>query len=159
MSDHTADEHAITELLRTVTEAWGRGDADAFGSAFTEDASYTTWLGSRYQGRSDIVESHRALFDGLLKGTRLADEIERIRFHGQDTAVLTTRGDTYKGKPPKRLSKVQTYLAVRTAEGGWRFAAFQNTKRRALMEALSLRLAPRTMPAAARAGAARRPGR
>ncbi|WP_460917032.1 SgcJ/EcaC family oxidoreductase [Plantactinospora veratri] len=60
----------------------------------------------------------------------MADEIERIRFLGPDTAVLTGRGDTYKGRRPRRLGKVQTYLLVREEDGRWRIAAFHNTKRR-----------------------------
>ncbi|MEW2383530.1 hypothetical protein AB0873_15760 [Micromonospora sp. NPDC047707] len=42
---------------------------------------------------------------------------------------------------------MQTYVLVRTADGGWRIAAFQNTKRKPLMEAVSFRFAPDLVPA------------
>lgn len=107
-------------------------------------------VATSYQGRRDIVESHRTLFAKYLKGTQLADEILDIRFLRPDVAVVTGRGDTYKGSRRKRLSKVQTYTLVREPDGRWRIAAFQNTKRNPLMEAVSFKTAPGTIPAARR---------
>jgi ketosteroid isomerase-like protein len=62
-------------------------------------------------------------------------------------AVLTGRGDTYKGPTPKKLRKVQTYVLVRQADGSWRIAAFHNTKRRPLLEAITFRSGPGLVPA------------
>ncbi|MGW8379092.1 SgcJ/EcaC family oxidoreductase [Streptomyces sp. ODS28] len=132
--------------VASLLEAWGRHDADAYGEVFTEDATYVTYVGTRYQGRRDIAESHRILFAKYLKGTRLAGEILDIRFPAADTAVVTSRGDTYKRARPKKLSKVQTYTLIREQGGRWRIAAFQNTKRKALMEAVSFRAAPGLIP-------------
>jgi len=56
--------------------------------------------------------------------------------------MVTSRGDTYKGSRPKKLTKIQTYAVVREADGQWRIAAFQNTKRKPLLEAISFRTAP-----------------
>ncbi|MEU6895427.1 SgcJ/EcaC family oxidoreductase [Streptomyces sp. NPDC046557] len=139
----SSEEHAaVRALLARLVGAWERHDAEAYGALFTEDASYTTYIGTVYQGRRDIVESHRALFTGFLKGTRPADEVVGVRFHGPDLAVVTGRGDTYKKREPKNLGKVQTYTLVRVCDGQWRIAAFHNTKRRPLMEAVSYKFAP-----------------
>lgn len=97
-----------------------------------------------------IVASHRTLFAKFLKGTRLADEIIGIRFPGPDTAVVTGRGDSYKGSRPRKLTKVQSYTLTRDPEGRWLIAAFQNTKRKPLMEALSFKAAPGLIPSARR---------
>ena len=148
--DTTADEHEVSAVIAALVEAWRRHDADAYGELFTADATYTTFLGTYYRGRRDIVESHRTLFSTFLKGTRLADEIVDIRFYGPDTAVVTGRGDTYKGKQPKKLGKAQTYTVVRGADGRWRIAAFHNTKARRLMEGISFKVAPGLVPAARR---------
>lgn len=66
------------------------------------------------------------------------------------TAVVTSRGDTYKGAPkkPEDLSKTQTYTMVRQDDGGWRIAAFHNTKRQTVMERISFLMAPDTKPQA-----------
>ncbi|MFI5527688.1 SgcJ/EcaC family oxidoreductase [Kitasatospora sp. NPDC051853] len=151
MTTHSTDRQAVTEVLARLADAWARHDADAYGAEFTEDAGYVTYVGTHYRGRSDIVASHRVLFAGFLKGTRLADELLDVRFPAPGLAVVTSRGDTYKGSSPKgRLTKVQTYTLVRESGGRWRVAAFQNTKRRPLLEAFSFRAAPGLVPSARR---------
>ncbi|GIE88276.1 SgcJ/EcaC family oxidoreductase [Actinoplanes regularis] len=143
--DRTADLRAIDDVLAAVARAWDAADADSYGRCFTADASYVTFVGTAYQGRADITESHRALFKAFTKGTRMESETVRVTFLGPDTAVVIGRGDTVKGRRPA-LSKVQTYTLVREADG-WRIAAFHNTKRRPLMEAIQFRFAPSTRPA------------
>ncbi|MGW0766645.1 SgcJ/EcaC family oxidoreductase [Streptomyces sp. NPDC002676] len=150
MSTTTTDVAAITSVLDELVAAWERHDADAYGSLFTEDATYVTFVGTFYRGRRDIVESHRALFGAFLKGTKLADEVLDIRFPAPDLAVVNGRGDTYKGKRPRKLSKIQTYTLVRRPDGEWRIAAFHNTKRKPLMESISYRFAPALIPSAQR---------
>ncbi|WP_410585414.1 SgcJ/EcaC family oxidoreductase [Amycolatopsis sp. lyj-108] len=145
------DKAAITAVMAEMNRAWARNDADAYGALFTQDATYVTFVGTYYSGRADIVECHRALFAKFLKNTKLAGEITDIRFYGPDTAVVNGRGDTYKGAAAPRsskLSKVQTCTFVREADGQWRVAAFQNTQRKALLEAISFKTAPGTIPAA-----------
>ncbi|MEV4003585.1 SgcJ/EcaC family oxidoreductase [Actinomadura sp. NPDC049753] len=147
----TADAHRqVCATLSAMTDAWGRSDAEAYGKAFTQDATYTTFVGSHYQGRRDITEGHRALFGGFLKGTKLADSYLGIRFYGPTVAIVTTRGDTYEGKPkkPGELSKTQTYTLIRQDDGQWRIAAFHNTKRQRVMERISFLFDAGTKPAA-----------
>ncbi|MDI1461327.1 SgcJ/EcaC family oxidoreductase [Catellatospora sp. KI3] len=148
-TDRTADRDAVSAVLDAISRAWDAADADAFGRAFTEDASYITFVGTEYRGRADITESHRALFRAFTKGTRLIGEITSLRFPGPDTAVAVGRGDTYKRRPPAEPSKIQTFVLVRQPDG-WRVAAFHNTRRRPLMEAMQFRFAPATRPLAAR---------
>ncbi len=143
--DRTADLAAIQQLLDGIVRAWDAADADAFGRAFTADASYVTFVGTHYRGRADITESHRALFQAFTKGTRMASETVGTTFLSPDTAVVVGRGDTFKGRRPA-LSKIQTYVLVREP-GGWRVAAFHNTRRRGLMERIQFRFAPGTRPA------------
>ncbi|MFD7669172.1 SgcJ/EcaC family oxidoreductase [Streptomyces sp. NPDC059788] len=144
----TDDRNAVLAVITSLIDAWRRHDADAYGAQFTDDATYVTFVGTYYRGRRDIVESHRTLFAKFLKGTQLADEILDVRFYGPDTAVVTGRGDSYKGNRPKKLTKVQTYTLIREAGGRWRIAAFQNTKTKPLMEAISFKTAPGLVPAA-----------
>lgn len=146
MRDHD-DRTAVLGVIDRLVEAWGRHDADAYGACFTADATYVTYVGTCYQGRDEIAESHRTLWARFLAGTRLADEVRDVRFPAPGTAVVTGRGDTYKGRRPGRLHKVQTYVLVREADGEWRIAAFQNTRRRPLLEAVSFRSAPGLVPA------------
>ncbi|HET6634868.1 MAG TPA: SgcJ/EcaC family oxidoreductase [Streptomyces sp.] len=147
---HGEDITAVKAVLQGLVDAWGRGDAEAYGAMFTEDAGYTTFVGTFYQGRRDIVNSHRILFAKFLHGTQLADEIVDISFPSPGVAVVNGRGDTYKGERPDKLTKVQTYTLVRQEDGQWRIAAFHNTKRKPLLESLSYRFAPGLRPGAGR---------
>ncbi|WP_331737864.1 SgcJ/EcaC family oxidoreductase [Streptomyces sp. NBC_01276] len=147
-SNSFGDRDAVCGVLSSLAAAWGAADADAYGALFTQDATYTTYVGTHYQGRADITEAHRALFDGFVKGTKLADSILGIRFLGPDAAVVTSRGDTYTGGRPGELSKVQTYTLTRESDGQWRIAAFQNTQRQPVMEKVSFLLSPGTVPGA-----------
>ncbi len=142
-------EAAIRQLLARLEDAWARGDGKAYGAEFTADATYVTFVGTVYRGAAEIGAAHQVLFDKFLRGTKLAGHLEEIRFVSDGVAVVASRGDVYKGhRPPARLGKVQTYTVVREADGQWRVAAFHNTKRRRLLEAISFRFAPQTAPAA-----------
>ncbi|WP_147943287.1 SgcJ/EcaC family oxidoreductase [Microbispora hainanensis] len=143
----TPEVAAVTAVLDRLTAAWNAGDGAAYGAEFTADATYVTYVGTLYVGGAEIGRAHQALFESFLKGTRLASEIVGVRFSGPDTALVVTRGDVHKGRPGK-LGKIQTYTLVRQADGGWKVAAFQNTKHRALIEAVSFRARPATRPAA-----------
>lgn len=141
----TDAEQDIRALFADLEAAWNRGDGDAYGACFTEDASYTTFVGTVYRGRADLASGHQALFSGVLKGTRMVNEITEIRFYGPGVAVVTGRGEVSKKRPGK-LAKVQTYTLVREADGRWRIASFHNTKRRPLLEAMSFKFVPASAP-------------
>ncbi|MEU3778111.1 SgcJ/EcaC family oxidoreductase [Streptomyces sp. NPDC032472] len=145
-----ADGEAVCATLDALTAAWGHGDADAYGRLFTENATYTTYIGSHYEGRSDITEGHRALFEDFVKGSKLAASYLDMRFPVKDVALLTGRGDDYTGSKPSvaELSKVQTYTLVRDTDGVWRIAAFHNTQRQNVMERFSFLYSPATAPKA-----------
>ncbi|WP_280421004.1 SgcJ/EcaC family oxidoreductase [Nocardia carnea] len=142
------DGQALADICATMNglvTAWGENDAEGYGAWFTDDATYTTWVGTHYAGRDDIVRSHRALFEGPLAGTRLVDRYLSLRFVTGDVALLTTRGDTYKGDVPDSLAKIQSYTLVRQ-DDTWRVAAFHNTERGKVMERIQFLWYPETRP-------------
>ena len=125
-----ADGRAVRELFETLLEDWGRGDGEAYGSRFTEDADYVAFDGSHTRGRAEISSSHQQLFDKFLKGTRLTGRILSIKFPGPDVALVHAAGGTIlrgKTEPSPERHSVQTLIAVREADQ-WRFAAFHNTR-------------------------------
>jgi len=129
-TDYTADEAAIRDLFRRLLDDWGRGDGEAYGSRFTEDADYVAFDGSHTRGRRAIADSHQQLFDKFLKGTRLTGRIESVRFLGPDTALMHAVGGTVmrgKTRPSPERDSIQTLVAVRR-DGQWRFAAFHNSR-------------------------------
>ena len=125
-----ADERAVRELFEGLLEDWAKGDGEAYGSRFTEDADYVAFDGSHTMGRAEISSSHQQLFDKFLKGSRLTGRIEGTKYLGPDVALVHTTGDTIvrgKTEPSPERHSVQTLVAVRRGDE-WRFAAFHNTR-------------------------------
>ena len=124
------DEVAIRELFGLLLDDWGRGDGEAYGSRFTEDAEYVAFDGTLTRGRREIAASHQQLFDKFLKGTRLTGRVLSMKFVRPDVALIHATGGTVmrdKTKPSPERDSIQTLVAVR--EGAeWRFAAFHNSR-------------------------------
>jgi uncharacterized protein (TIGR02246 family) len=127
---HQTEEAQLRALFEDLLADWGRGDGEAYGSRFTEDADYVAFDGTRTRGRAEIAASHQELFDKWLKGTRLTGCVLSIKFLSSDVALVHATGGTImRGKTvtsPERDS-IQTLVAVREGDG-WRFAAFHNTR-------------------------------
>jgi uncharacterized protein (TIGR02246 family) len=124
-------ENHVLALFHRLVDAWNAGDATAYGNVFTDDADYVVFNGTHLKGRQAIEDSHRWLFDGPLKGTRLAGAPASFRLVRPDVAVVVTAGGmTMAGDhaPDPAHESIQTLVAVRGDEG-WRFASFQNTRR------------------------------
>ena len=125
-----ADERAVRELFEKLLEDWARGDGEAYGSRFTEDADYVAFDGTRTKGREKISSSHQRLFDKFMKGTRLTGRIEGLEFPVPGVALVHATGGTLmrgKSDPSPERDSIQTLVAVK-GEEGWRFAAFHNTR-------------------------------
>ena len=125
-----ADERAVRELFEKLLEDWTRGDGEAYGSRFAEDANYVAFDGTRTKGREEISSSHQRLFDKFMKGTRLTGRIEGIEFPVPGVALVHATGGTVmrgKREPSPERDSIQTLVAVKREEG-WRFAAFHNTR-------------------------------
>jgi uncharacterized protein (TIGR02246 family) len=127
---HQTDEAKIRALFADLLADWGRGDGEAYGSRFTEDADYVAFDGTRTGGRDEISASHQELFDRFLKGTRLTGRVLSVRFLNPDVALVHATGGTVmrgKSRPSPERDSVQTLVAVREG-AAWRFAAFHNSR-------------------------------
>jgi uncharacterized protein (TIGR02246 family) len=124
------DERALGSLLARMQDAWDSSDADAYARCFAPTADYVAFDGTRYRGREQIAQSHRALFD-FMRGTRLKSLSIEMRFVHNDSAVVVATGaallpwqkDIGKG----RLSINSSFVA-RQSDGTWLIEAFQNTR-------------------------------
>jgi uncharacterized protein (TIGR02246 family) len=104
-----ADERAVRELFEKLLEDWARGDGEAYGSRFTEDADYVAFDGTRTKGREEISSSHQQLFDKFMKGTRLTGRIEGIEFPVPGVALVHATGGTLmRGKRSRRRSATRS---------------------------------------------------
>lgn len=121
----------IFAVLTRLADAWNHGDATAYAGLFTEDADYVTFFGRNMPGRELIERSHRALFEGPLKGSKVAcgTDAPKVRFLRPDVAVVVIGGGSSLsgGAPEPGRDSTITYVLVEE-DDGWRVASFQNTR-------------------------------
>ena len=130
---------AVLATLDRITAAWNAGDATAFGAEFTPDATYVTFDGQVLVGRDAVVDVHRWLFEGPLKGSTMGaastgEDTTEVRFLRPDVAhvlvVAAVRPPDQAETTPDRDS-VPSFVLVDDGDG-WRVTAFHNTRRRAV---------------------------
>lgn len=121
--------HALTGRLGA---AWAAGDATAYGAEYTEDADYVAFDGTHMKGRQAIVDVHKWLFDGPLKGSKIASSVSTpppVRFLRSDVAVLISGGGVATADQPSAgQDSTQTTVLVKY-DGRWLVAAFQNSRK------------------------------
>jgi len=130
----SSDDNDIRALWSSLLAHWNRGDGAAYAAVFTEDCDYVAFDGTRLIGRDANAHAHQTLFDTVLHGSRLAGEIESIRYLTDDVAVIHANGAVlmpWQSKVhPRRLSR-QT-LALVKRDGRWWATAFHNCRIRPL---------------------------
>ncbi len=127
----TERQDEVFALLARLADAWNDGDATAYARLFTEDADYVTFFGANMPGRRLIESSHRALFEGPLKGSKVScgTDVPRVRFVRPDVAIVVIGGGSSLsgGVPEPGRDSTITYVLVEE-DDGWRVASFQNTR-------------------------------
>ncbi len=119
---------SVLNVIQTVYDAWGNNDADAFAELYAEDATVVQ-TGVHKKNQDEIRTSMAAAFAGPLKGSRVLDEPQSIRFLGSEAAVVITEGGILMAGetelPSNRLVRA-TWVLTRRGER-WRVAAYQNS--------------------------------
>lgn len=148
MLNQSADA-GVRRTLSRLGDAWGEGDPDRYAALFSEDADYTAFDGTRMAGRRAIADGHRALFAGVMRGSRMTVREPRIRHVATDVAVVWALGGIImrwqRGRTEpsaKRLSAV-TFVLVHQGDD-WLVTAFQNTRYRPWSRTVIGRLTSRT---------------
>lgn len=118
-----------------MTDAWARGDAEAYADCFTEDSDYVAFNGMHLRGRAANREVHGPLLRGVLKGTRIDPLVEDIALLAPDVALVHTASSA-RGK------SLQTFVMVKR-DGQWQVRAFQNTRLRRFSLWMTRRMATR----------------
>lgn len=128
------DVAALQELRQRQDRAWERGDARAYAALYTKDADVVTFNGDHLSTRAGIEEGMGHYFTTYLKGTRLLQQDQRIRFPEADLAVIVRTGCVlWPGETActDEALSVNTNVAVKR-HGHWLYTSFQNTRIRPL---------------------------
>ena len=86
-----ADQHAVLDVLKGVYEAWEANDAEAFVADYFDDASVVQ-PGVYRKNRQEIQSSMAGAFAGPLKGSRVIDQPQDVRFLSEDAAIVISEG-------------------------------------------------------------------
>src|SRR5690242_2227347 len=127
-----------TGVLDTLTELearWRAGDADGYAALHAPDATYVAFDGTLMTGRAEIAAGHRPLFDGIMRGSRLAVVERTVRFPDPGTAIVTQRAGIImrwqRGRTTPSRKRLSTNTTILRHDGdAWTVAAFQNTRYR-----------------------------
>ena len=119
------DIQAVKDLEARRCEAIGKGDLDPLADTLADDYHHILGGGS--------TNDKTAYIDTIRRGPRVPERGDlTVRLYG-DTAVMT--GDiinriSYPGRPLQTIHAVVAQVAVKQADGKWRFVNFQITTKR-----------------------------
>jgi uncharacterized protein (TIGR02246 family) len=82
------EEAEIRVLIGGMTEAWRRGDANAYGARYQADATFTNVFGDYYVGREEFDRRDAEVFRGIFKDAALTMNIRKVRFPRPDVALV-----------------------------------------------------------------------
>ncbi|HET9258181.1 MAG TPA: SgcJ/EcaC family oxidoreductase [Pseudonocardiaceae bacterium] len=122
------DEVAVRNALDSVLAAWANNDGDAFAERFGEDATIVTVEGLYCKGREPIRSLLTMLYAGPFKDSKVFQEVEDIRFIGDNVAVVICWNaillDGLTELPPEEKRRATYVLSRHDRE--WLVEAFQN---------------------------------
>jgi uncharacterized protein (TIGR02246 family) len=119
---------SVLSVIQAVYDAWAVGDSEVFTKLYTDDATVVQ-PGVYKKNNDDIRSTMAAGFAGPLKGSRVLDEPQSVRFLGSDTAVVITEGGVLMAGqselPAERLVRA-TWVFTKKNEQ-WYVVAYQNS--------------------------------
>jgi uncharacterized protein (TIGR02246 family) len=126
MKNDATDE--VMTVIHAVYDAWAAGDAEAFAELYTDDATVVQ-PGTHKKDKGEIRTMMAAGFAGPLKGSRVLDEPQSVRFLGAGAAVVVSEGGVimagHDDVPAERM--VRATWALTKQDGQWLVAAYQNS--------------------------------
>jgi uncharacterized protein (TIGR02246 family) len=129
MSNETdTDRQAVLAVIKAVYAAWEENDADEFVAVYLDEATVVQ-PGVFKKNRQEIRTTMAAGFGGPLKGSRVIDTPQDVRFVNDETAIVVSEGGIlFPGEttcPSDRL--VRATWVVTQRDGHWLVAAYHNS--------------------------------
>ncbi|MGD0808844.1 MAG: SgcJ/EcaC family oxidoreductase [Acidimicrobiales bacterium] len=129
MSNKTdTDRLAVLAVIEAVYVAWEANDADEFVDVYLNDATVVQ-PGIYKKDRQEIRTTMAAGFGGPLKGSRVTDTPQDVRFVNDETAIVVSQGGIlFPGEttcPSDRMVRATWVLAKR--DDDWFVAAYHNS--------------------------------
>lgn len=118
----------IEKTVQLLVNAWSEGDGTKFASPFTEDADFMVWFGLHLTGKQEIASGHDFLFKDFYTNTVWNLKVEKIKFIGEEVALVHCVGAVVKkGEPEPDEPDAVPLVVFNKIDGQWKIAALQNT--------------------------------
>jgi uncharacterized protein (TIGR02246 family) len=134
-ANKVSDETGIRVAVTAFQEAWNHHDMKAMGDVFTEDADLINVVGTRWQGRANIVKALGVFHREMFKNEQIHFDEMTIRSITPSVAVAvaiqTGSGemslpDGHGRKVGPTGSQLDTFVVIKR-EGVWKVTHGQNT--------------------------------
>jgi uncharacterized protein (TIGR02246 family) len=119
------DETQIRAIVQSETDAWNRGDAQAFGAHYAEDGSFTNVLGKQFYGRQAFIAQHALIFSTIHKGSHNSFSFKKNQIFAPGCGSGGHRRDsnrqqaTATGPEDRRRRRVASKTSRGDDEGEW----------------------------------------
>lgn len=72
------DKAEIKTVVQSESDAWNRGDAEAFAAHYAENGSFTNVIGQQLYGRKAFIDQHARIFSTIYKGSRNTLQVSHV---------------------------------------------------------------------------------
>lgn len=130
----TNDEAMIRQLINELVDAWNRGDAEAYGARYLDDATFTNVNGMFHLSRDEFNQRHEEIFRVAMKGSKITLTPRKIRCVRPDVAIVDLDCGVFgtKVQPPGVQAgadgslHTSLLLVLLKQSGSWWIAAYHN---------------------------------
>ena len=147
-------------VLAQMQQSWNKSDAAAFAAVFGDQADFIDLMGGHSVGQQAITASHKALFAGVYKGSKVAYKIEKTKPLAPTVMVLFLRMQLTLQRDGKAVvMNARPTLTMRKGQAGWRISVYQGTRVVEAAAATAKAVAAKPADAKADAGEDKKPAK
>ena len=123
-AEEPSPEAQVAALLRTQSEAWSRGDLEAFTSVYAEDAAFLSPSGLT-RGRREVLERYRKRYPDAAAMGKLTLEVLETRLfpQGKEAAGASVAARwrlEYPGQADRKTAEGLTLIVLRRTAKSWK---------------------------------------
>ncbi len=118
-----------SDVLQPLDDAWNAADSARFAAEFSDDADLINIFGTHFNGRAEIENWIRSIFDTIYKGsTRHSRSLEMTRYLNSDAILdLSSNNIAVPTGPRAPVSRNRQTFILSKSNNTWRIRHWHNT--------------------------------